>query len=160
MFNPPNNAIDADAQRVVQTCFSYARRYGTGVNTKATTSQIPHQVYTRSVSGGRCNNSALPCYSMPVVKNRRYTLPADVAATLRPGTGQYGIAQFYRFLVGKRTTGAGPHWDCTSTSARNHYTTAPETYCIGDLWTAIAGRSKTAVQTHPAAVAQAWGRAL
>ena len=35
-----------------------------------------------------------------------------------------------------------------------------ETYCLNDLWTAIAGRSKTALQTHPAAVAQAWGRAL
>jgi hypothetical protein len=160
LFNYPDNLIDAATQSVVATCFSYGRRYGSGVNTQASTSLFPHEVYARSVTGGRCNNPKLACYSMPVVKNRRYSLPASVATTLRPAAGRYAIVQFYRFVTGKRAAATGPKWDCTSRDARDHYTTATETYCLNDLYAAVDGRSSTAIVTHPAAVAAAWGRVL
>ena len=160
MFNFPNNQTNSLVSSLVDTCFAYGRRYGLKANTKASTSLVPHTLWSQSVSGGRCNNPKLACYTMPVVKDRRYTLPSAVAATLRPSAGQYAIAQFYRFVSGKRTAASGPRWDCTSRDPKNHYTTAPETYCLNDLWTAIGGRSKTAIVTHPAAVAKAWGRTL
>jgi hypothetical protein len=160
MFNFPNNQTTSVVSDLVDSCFTYGRRYGTSVNTRATTSLAPHTMWSQSVSGGRCNNVALACYTANVVKDRRYTLPSAVAATLRPAAGQYGIAQFYRFVSGKRSASTGPTWDCSSSDPKDHFTSAPETYCINDLWTALAGRSKTAIVTHPAAVARAWGRTL
>lgn len=160
LFNFPNNALNAAAKAIVNTCFSYARKYGNQINTKLSTKLPPHLLFSRSVSGGRCNNPALACYNMPVIKDRRYTLPSVVTGLMNPAPGRYAIAQFYRFVSGKRVDGPGYTWDCTSRDPRDHWTTAPETWCVEDLWSVVNARSRTAVITHPAAVAKAWGRLL
>lgn len=160
MFAYPNNQHSAASVAKIETCFAYGRRYGNPLtNVKSTTSSAGHWMNTRSVNGGKCNNPALACYTMSVPGDRRYDTPAKLLTLVRPGAGVYSIVQFYRFVVGSRT-GAGPTWDCTSTNANNHYTSGGELYCLNDLWTLVNSRSRTAVITDPASVANAWGRRL
>lgn len=161
MFNYPNNRFDSESDAVVNKCFAFTRSYvRDAVNTQNSTTASPYRANTRSVNGGRCNNSALPCFNYkPVVGNTRYVLPSAAAQILHPLAGQWGIAQWYRFVVGSRAAGNGPAWNCTSSNPKDHWTSDAELYCLNDLWTAIDARDKTAVITHPAAMAKLWGRA-
>lgn len=153
LFNFPNNAQDAAAQAVVGTCFAWGRWYSDQRNTRAKATSAPYSLKVLSVNGGQCNNPALPCYTMPTQNNRRMTDPAVISGLLRPGAGQYGVVQLYTLLEGRSA-----RWDCTSPDWRDHWTTIEESYCRDDAMLAIDGRSRDAVNTHPAAVAEAWGR--
>ncbi|MEY2426218.1 MAG: hypothetical protein QOI61_1790, partial [Actinomycetota bacterium] len=161
LFNYPDNRIDAASDAIVTQCFAYSRQYNyQPVNTQASTGTYPHRLNVRSVNGGACHNPKLACYRRPA-GGTWYVPPSQVIALLHPTEGNYAVAQFYKFVTGKRaktSNPANPHWDCTSTNLNNHYTSQAEIYCYNDFLRIVNGRSTTAIVTHPAAVAAAWGR--
>ncbi|MEY2424842.1 MAG: hypothetical protein QOI61_414 [Actinomycetota bacterium] len=158
MFNYPNNRFDAESDAVVASCFAFTRGYNrTSINTESSTDPTPHRANTRSVNGGRCNNPDRACFdSGRVVGNTRYVMPANAAAILRPQAGQWGIAQWYRFVTASRAPGHGAAWDCRSTNPRDHWTSDAELYCLNDFFAAVGARDRSAVVTHPAAMAALW----
>ncbi|HRC42139.1 MAG: hypothetical protein WBB91_03150 [Nostocoides sp.] len=162
MFNYPNDKMDANANRVVAQSFAFGRKYGTSMNTRAQVMAYPYLVKTVSVMGGKCNNRALPCYSMPVKNDRRTAPPSRLAMMLRPDADEWGVLQFYRIVEGSygRMGTKDIAWDCTSTDWRNRWTSHPEMYCRNSFLEAIDGRSSTATTADAVQVAQAWGRTV
>jgi hypothetical protein len=90
---------------------------------------------------------------MATQNNRRMTTPDEISKLFRPSANQYGVAQFYVLIEGVTA-----NWDCTSPDWRDHWTKIEETYCRVDALAAIDARTPTAINTHPAVVAEAWGR--
>ncbi len=158
-FNYPNNKRDAAAEAVVNQYFAFGRVYHLTVNDRSTVTASPYLMRTFSVNGGRCHNPSLACYDMTVNADRRTTPPRNVAAILNPRPDQWGVVQWYRIVQDARgSIGDFLAWDCTSPDWRDRWTSQPELTCRDNFLEALAGRSSEAEVTHPAAVAQAWGR--
>lgn len=158
-FSYPNNKQDAAAHAVVTDDFAFGRRYDSARNDRATSTTYPYPMRTLSVNGGRCHDTALPCYDMPVSNARRTTDPAVVARVLNPGADQWGVVQYYRIVTGSfGAIGDTFAWDCTSPDWQDRWTSQPELTCRENLLQALDLRSPDAVVTHPADVARAWGR--
>lgn len=156
LFAYPNNkwtsAIQAD---VVSKCFDYGRTYQGGRNFRNSMA-APWFQRTVSVNGGKCNNTALPCYNLTTTP-RRYRSPSDLASLMNVANDQWVVIQMYRFVVGS-FTGKTFSWDCTSTDWRNHWTSNAELYCWDDYLYALDRIPAGVVPTDPASVAAAWGR--
>ena len=153
LFNYAGNAQDDRAQAVVGTCFAFGRWYSQQRTIRAKATTPPYRLNVLSVNGGKCNNPGLPCSRKVVQNDQRYTSPELIGSVLRPTAGEYGVVQLYTLLEGRSA-----RWDCTGPGWRDHWTYSEETYCRVDALAAIDARSRSAVDTHPAAVARAWGR--
>ncbi len=154
MFAYPSGQQNPDSFGVINSCFSFLRRYGQPPTGRYDAAKAPHVARTLSVAGGACNNPDLPCYGLQTPK--RYMLPSEVAAAMRPGQDQYSIVQFYRFVEGSNSTEGTERWDCSGSDARSHWTKRTEIYCWVDFQAAVSGRSGNAVVTDPATVGTAW----
>ncbi|HEY0387660.1 MAG TPA: FG-GAP-like repeat-containing protein [Gaiellales bacterium] len=157
MFAYPNNALTTDVQTsLVNACYGFGRRYSVGINPVPVPS--PYWAKTNSVMGGRCNNAALPCYTLTVKNNRRYTDPRTLVGY--ENAAGWTIIQWYRFVTGKAGTigSTTPAWDCTSPNAANHWTNEPEMYCYIDAHNVINLLAPGSIDTSPAAMAHMQGR--
>lgn len=158
-FSYANNKQNTAAQKVVTKYFAFGRKYGNGQNTKSSATKFPYTMSTNSVNGGRCNNPRLECYNMAMKNDRRTTTVTEIAETLSPTKGKWGVVQFYRLVEGKRgSLGKGFVWDCTSSDWRNRWTGDPELFCRESFLEALDKRKNGAVATDPATVAETWGR--
>lgn len=152
MFAYPNNTLTTQLQTsLVSTCYGFGRRYSVGVNQVPVPS--PYWAKTNSVMGGRCNNAALPCYSMAVKNNRRYTDPRTLIGY--ENAAGWTIIQWYRFVSGKAgtITSTWPSWDCTSPNPAAHWTNEPEMYCYNDAHLVIDSLAPGSIDTNPAFMA-------
>jgi hypothetical protein len=152
MFAYPNNRFTTTMQTsLVNPCYGFGRRYGVGVN--ALPVPPPYWVTTNSVMGGRCNDPALPCYTMAVKNNRRYTLPRTLIGY--ENSAGWTVIQWYRFVTARMgtITSTSPSWDCTSPDPADHWTNQPEVYCYGDAHGVIDALVAGAIDTNPAAMA-------
>lgn len=158
-FAYPNNKQNPTVQAIVMRYFGFGRIYGDNLNTRASTTTYPYPMVTMSVNGGRCNNSALSCYTMPVANDRRTTSPSAIGRMLKPGPGKWGVVQFYRIVDGTWGQQGQPlAWDCSSADWRDRWTSQPELYCRNSFTEALDLRNKSATAVDPATVALTWGR--
>ena len=158
LFGYGNNKSTYEIQRtIVASCFAYGRTYSGGRNVRSRMA-APWFQKTNSINGGKCNEPALPCYTMTVKNDRRYTLPTRLVNLMNVGPDEWVVIQMYRFATGARLTGSGQRWDCSSSDWTKHWTSDPEMYCFEDYLYAIDRIPLTAVVTDPATVAEAWGR--
>lgn len=155
MFNYPNNQATAAQQKIVTTCFSFGRKYGTKITSQAQALVYPHTLKTLSVISGNCNDAALPCYTA-FAGGRHYMLPSAIIPNLNPTTNQYGVVQFYRFVGGVNLTGPVT-WDCTAADPQDHWVSKNEIYCFNDFQAVVMARGASVTFTDPATVATAWG---
>jgi hypothetical protein len=127
MFAFPNSRSDARTQAIIDSCFSFFRGYS---NTKTNTLPIaaPYRARTYSLTGGRCNDPASPCSTMPLPTTYVYLDPQQAISLINatPANG-WAIFQGYRFV-----TGTTPTWDCSSSDWHDHWTHLQEEYCWGD----------------------------
>ena len=146
----------------VSTCFEFGRRYGGGPNERATTT-APWFAKVHSVTGGKCNDASLPCYTAQHVSNFRYHSPAQMVANVQRASDTWYAVQFYRFVEGAYQSG-NLAWDCTSADWRAHFTSHDELYCYNDYLTVIDAledaMANGVVATDPETVANAWGRSV
>ena len=160
-----DKSTDLIQDEVVSTCYSYGRKYVRLYGTTPTPETNDRAdmarhwyAYTNSVSGGRCNDAALPCFGRDVLGNTRYWLPERLNRILAPGPDQWSLLQVYRLVEGASQADPRWQWDCTSSDPRQHWTSAAELYCYNDFLTAVANIPQNVAVTDPATVAQAWGR--
>lgn len=157
LFAYPNNKFTDEIQaNVVSTCFAFGRRYGEGPT--PSTVAFPFYQRSKSVNGGRCNDPQLPCFTINVRNDRRYTSPEYLKALAAPGPGEWATIQWYRFVTGTVQDGSVFEWDCRSADWRLHWTSDPETYCYRDFLSVVDAIPATVTVTDPLTVAQAWGR--
>jgi len=146
-----DNALQAS---LVDKCFAFGRRYSPTPETKAQALTAPYWNHTQQLGGGRCHNSALPCYTIGT-KPARYRSPSQVGKQVASiGPGEWYTVQVYVLVTGFR---AG-QWDCRSSNWQDHWTSDYERYCWSD-YLKVLDRIPAGVQvTDPKTVAQAWGR--
>lgn len=152
---PVNSSVQT---AYVSKCFSYGRHYRNALNKQGAMGP-PWFQYTRSLSGGRCNDTAAPCYTKYPAK-RLYDLPSTLAGAFNPSAGQWSAVQNYNLVSGTRI-GVAPtefSWDCSAADPRLHWTSKPEVYCASDYLYALDHRGAGVTVTTPLAVARAWGR--
>ena len=146
----------------VSTCFEFGRRYGGGPNERATTT-APWFAKVHSVTGGKCNDAALPCYMDQYVSNFRYHSPAQMVTNVQRAPDTWYAMQFYRFVQGSYRS-ADFTWDCTSSDWRAHFTSHDELYCYNDFLTVMdaleTAMANGVVVADPETVANAWGRSV
>jgi hypothetical protein len=149
---------DAEQTGVTARCFAYGRIYAVGRSHDDATSTSPWYQHANSVTGGKCNNPQLPCYTVSVPSSRRYFDRDQLTALMAVGPGEWSTVYMYKFLTGsyRATASTGTRWDCTSADWRNHWTTVPETYCWQDYLTALDAIEPGTIVTDPATVARAW----
>ncbi|HNQ08387.1 MAG TPA: hypothetical protein PKH97_14515 [Tetrasphaera sp.] len=160
-FFYPDDEQDLPAQQMVAKYFAFGRLYTLvpGFNTKASATVFPYTLLTYTPLGGRCNNTALPCYTIKVRNDRITAPPNAIVKALNPRPGQWSVIQMFRFVEGKSgTLGQANAWDCTSPDWRNRWTGIPENYCRNTFLTALAQRDRTVVNVTPAQMATRWGR--
>jgi hypothetical protein len=160
LFAYPNNKRTPTIQStVVSKCFGYGRQYSALRNVRSTM-KAPWFQGTRSVNGGRCNNTALPCATIRVPNDRVYTSPESLAQFVNVRPGEWAVPQFYRLVEGVSGGKTVFEWDCMSPDWRNHWTSNPELYCYNDFLSVVDAVPDAARFASPAAVATAWGRSL
>ncbi len=162
LFAYGNNKYSGSIQaNVVSTCFSYGRKYGSGVNAR-TKMTAPWFQSTVSYNGGACNDLSRACSDTGTHGGYRYALPGVVRALMQPAPGQWSAVQFYRFVTGSRNDPADPTyaWNCTGSDPRLHWTTRAEIYCWEDYKAALDAIPAGVTVTDPLTVARAWGRTV
>ena len=158
-FSYANNKLTTEIQRdVVSQCFAFGRKYGTGITTDPV--PAPYFQSTHSINGGRCNDPALPCYTMAVKNDRRYTSPLVLIDRASVAPGEWASLQWYRMVTGTVQDGSNATWDCTSSDWRKHWTSVPELYRFNDFLRVVDGIPGDVEVTDPLTVANAWGRTL
>jgi hypothetical protein len=159
MYAYPSGRYNATAAPIINSCFAYARIYGSRLNTGPNI-PAPYSIRAESLDGGNCNVAGQPCSNVFI---RKYDSPAIVTARLSPGPNQWGLVQFYHLVKGSRPrNGTAPAWDCTSRDWRYHWSNKWEYYCADDFFKAVqaamANWNGNVSAATPARVAQAWGR--
>jgi hypothetical protein len=159
MYAYPSGQYNAAAAPIINSCFAYARIYGSRLNTGPII-PAPYSIRAESLDGGNCNVAGQPCST---IFKRNYDSPAIVTARLSPGANQWGLVQVYHLVTGSRPrSGTAPAWDCTNPDWRYHWSNLAEYYCADDFFNAvraaIAGWNGSVSPATPAQVAQAWGR--
>lgn len=152
---------DLPAQQMVARYFAFGRLYTLtpAFNTRSAATTFPYSMITYTPLGGRCNNPALPCYTIKVRNDRRTSPPADVLAALNPTAGQWSVIQMFRLVEGRSgTLGQANAWDCTSADWRDRWSGIPENYCRNTLVSVLAKRNRSVVNVTPAQLAGIWGR--
>ena len=154
LFAFPNNTWSDEVQAdVVSKCFAFGRRYGTGATDRSMATASPYWQRTEGISGGRCNDTSMPCSGMQTLT--RYKSPAQVRSQLSSlGADQWLTLQSYVLVTGDRP-GA---WHCTGADWRQHWTNDAERYCWSDYQTIIGSIPSSVTVTDPKTVARAWGR--
>ena len=160
MFAYPDDQFTKAIQaNPVSRCFAFGRTYQGGRNIRSGMA-APWLQRTTSISGGRCNDPTLPCYTLAVTGcstcTPRYTAPAALATLVNTAGDEWTSIQFYRFLVGSGTDGT-LSWDCTSPNWQDHYTSQGETYCYNDFLSMLASIPRNVITVDPAYVATKWG---
>lgn len=156
LFAYPNNKrTEAIQNDIVETCFAFGRKYASAVNPMASLSD-PWYVDVRGIGGGACVDEALTCSTIDA-NGRTYIDPAAVRAIVTPATGEWRVAQFFRFVEGSRLTG-DVQWDCTSPDWRQHWTNRAEMYCFDDFLSAFDDLPADVTVVSPAQVATEIGR--
>ncbi|MDQ4028503.1 MAG: hypothetical protein M3214_10720 [Actinomycetota bacterium] len=159
MYAYPGGRYNATAAPIIRSCFSYARIYGSQINTGPDVPE-PYNIYAMSLDGGNCNVEGESCSA---VFKRDYDSPESITSLLSPGPNEWGLVQIYHLVTGSRTPdGNAPAWDCTGTDWRLHWASKAEYYCAKDFFAA----AKAAVRNwpdnvrvaSPARVAKKWGR--
>jgi hypothetical protein len=155
MFAFPNSKSDARTQAIIDSCFSFFRGYS---NTKTNTLPIaaPYRARTYSLTGGRCNDPASPCSTMPLPTTYVYLDPQQAISLINatPATG-WAIFQGYRFV-----TGTTPNWDCSSSDWHDHWTHLQEEYCWGDYLHILDSLRSGFTYIDPAGVGILQGRSF
>jgi hypothetical protein len=151
-----NNQFNQTIQsNVVSNCFAYGRTYQPGLNVRANM-KAPWFQTTRSWTGGACNDSSLPCYTVSVPgSTSHYLSPNSLASQMFVKPDEWRVVQMYRFVTGSSTGGAMA-WDCTGADWRTHWTSRHENYCLNDFLAALDQIPAGVTTTDPATVAQAW----
>mgnify|MGYP000867881987 FL=1 len=77
----------------------------------------------------------------------------------RSAPGEWSVIQIYRLVQGRQgRIGDKFAWDCEASDWRDRWTSQPEIYCRTSFLEALDGRSRTAIFTDPATMAQLWDR--
>jgi hypothetical protein len=159
MYDYPSGRYNATAAPIINSCFAYARIYGSKLNTGPDVPP-PYSIRAESLDGGNCNVAGLPCST---IFKRNYDSPAMVTARLSPGPNQWGLVQFYHLVTGSRPlNGTAPAWDCTSLDWHYHWANKAEYYCAKDFFGAVRQAMRNwngnVSAATPAQVATVWGR--
>jgi hypothetical protein len=154
LFAYPDNKWNAKVQTdVVSRCFAFGRRYAGGPTTRAQAMALPHWQRTTGISGGRCNDGALPCSKLATATT--YHSPVSLIQTLRRlAPNQWLTLQSYVFVTGDRKG----HWRCNARHWQDHWTDDAERYCWKDYRRILSAIPSGVRVTDPKTVARAWGR--
>jgi hypothetical protein len=154
LFAYPNNRWSQEVEtNVVSTCFAFGRRYGSGPTSRAEATSSPYWQRTQGISGGRCNNPALPCASLHTITT--YRSPDRIRAQLASvGPDQWLTLQSYVLVTGDRPG----QWRCNAADWHDRWTNDAERYCWRDYLRILDGIPSTVTVTDPKTVAKAWGR--
>jgi hypothetical protein len=157
MFASPSNSATAHQLTLFDSCFGLVRAYNLNKPTLLSKLVAPFKAFTYSLTGGRCNNAALPCYGMTIKNARVYPDPDALIAQFNatPDNAWLNL-QAYRFVIGTNTAANG--WDCSSTDWHDHYTVLPEMFCYNDYQHIIDNLRVDFVPVDPAAIAGMVGR--
>lgn len=156
---PGLDAVPPDMVREqVSGCFAFTRRYTSGERNVRSRMTWPWYQRTKSVSGGLCNDPALPCFSDPLATNRRYDSPHVLASFVAAAPDEWASLQVYRLVEGARRTGSGPRWDCTDPDWQAHWTSHEEIYCWPDFELVLRSIPEHVTVTDPLTVASHWRR--
>ncbi len=156
-FNYPNDKQNLAVQQTTMRYFAFGRKYDTGKNTRTSVSSFPYTMNTRSINGGKCFNTELPCNKTKLNLGGRTTPVPDIIDILNPSANGWGVVQAYRLVEGKNgTLGQPMAWDCTSPRWQDRWTSKAEVYCRNSFLQALDGRSTAATVADPATVAEAW----
>jgi hypothetical protein len=149
---------NAEQTGVTARCYAYGRIYAVGRSHDDATSASPWYQRANSVTGGKCNNPQLACYTVSVPSNRRYFSLDQLTTLMAVGPGEWSTVYVYKFLTGtyRPTAATGTRWDCSSADWRDHWTTVPETYCWQDYLSALDAIRPGTTVTDPASVARMW----
>jgi opacity protein-like surface antigen len=155
----PGGQYNAAAAPIINSCFAYARTYGSEINTGPDIPE-PYSIRAMSLDGGNCNVEGRACSA---VFKRDYDSPASITAMLSPGPNQWGLVQMYHLVTGSRQpSGTAPAWDCTNRDWRLHWANKAEYYCARDFFKAVKRAAKNwpdnVRAATPAQVAKKWGR--
>jgi hypothetical protein len=160
LFAYPNDAYDDTVQRdYVSTCFAFGRQYSKVPTTQAYALTPPYYQHTEAVDGGRCNDPALACSSLPT--SNRYDLPWSFVSKLQNlEPGDWYTIQAYVLVTGRNPPYATnqTRWDCTSADPRQHWTNDNERYCWNDFRRILQAVPSSGIVTDPLTVAHAFGR--
>jgi hypothetical protein len=153
MFAFPNSRSDARTQALVDSCFAYFRGYSQ-IKTNIVPLPSPYRARTYSLTGGRCNDPAAACYTMPLPTSYVYINPQNAIDLINstPDKG-WAIFQAYRFV-----TGTTALWDCSSPDWHDHWTNVQEEYCWNDYLHILGGLRSGFVKVDPAAIGIMQGR--
>jgi hypothetical protein len=159
MYDYPSGQYNATAAPIINSCFAYARIYGSKLNTGPNV-PAPYSIRAESLDGGNCNLTGRPCST---IFKRNYDSPAIITARLSPGANQWGLVQFYHLVTGSRPiNGTAPAWNCSNSDWHYHWANMAEYYCADDFFKAVraamANWNGNVTVASPAQVAQAWGR--
>ena len=154
LFAYPDNKWSAQVETdVVSRCFAFGRRYAGGPTTRAAAMAFPHWQRTTGISGGRCNNRALPCSKLAT--GTTYHSPVSLIETLRRlAPNQWLTLQSYVFVTGDRKG----RWRCNARHWQDHWTDDAERYCWNDYRRILNAIPSGVRVTDPKTVARAWGR--
>jgi hypothetical protein len=154
LFAWPNNKYDVGVQaNVIASCFAFGRMYRPKPVTRTYVTTPPYWAGAEGISGGKCNDTALPCSQLS--NSRTYESPQafiDLIRGLQPG--QWFVMQSYLLVTDQRPG----LWDCRSADWRAHWTVDAERYCYSDYLTVLDAIPSKVVVTDPKSIAKAWGR--
>jgi hypothetical protein len=150
----------------ISKCFAFGRLYDNAPpylkNTPASVMKSNWLAQTHNIYGGSCNdpNPSAPCHSIPGTLGHVYDNPADLTALVQPSPGEWAVLQFHLIVEGNRLSGAGAHWDCTSSDWRLHWATDNEMYCWNDFQVVLQSIPAGVNVVQPSVVATAWSRTM
>ncbi len=158
MFASPSSSATAHQMTLLDSCFGLVRAYNNTKPTPLLNMKAPYRALTYSLTGGRCNDPAAPCYGMAVKNSRVYPDPDALIAQFNASPDNTWLNfQAYRFAIGtdpNPTSG----WDCSSDDWHDHYTMTPEVFCWNDYQHIIDNLRPDFVPVDPETVAQLEGR--
>lgn len=180
LFADPGNSVSAPTlSDVTSRLYSFTRKYGSNLaQNQMTEAKALAGDWARfqSVVGGRCTDSAAPCFNHQVVGdpgNTSYEHPDYLFPYMVATPGAWRGIQFYRFVRGANVPAGYPgsatapvgssresYWDCTSPNPARHWTSRAEIYCYADF-VHLVGRlyaeHPDVVTTDTAHLATTWG---
>ena len=135
---------------VVSTCFAFGRIYSGSPNTLPV--PWPYLVNVDSISGGRCNNTALACATGKVP--REYTLPTTLQSWCGAPAGTLSRATSSSPAPTRRAAAPGTARARRPTTGRP----AASFYCYNDWRSVINAIPAASRVVTPSAIAQSQGR--
>jgi hypothetical protein len=175
--DPGNSVTEPIKDAITSRTYTFTRKYGGNLaQNEITKAKVLAGDWARfqSVTGGRCNDPAAPCYNhyIEMGSDSRYERPDYIYPFMVSTPGNWRGIQFYRFVRGTHLPDGYPgtagspagtsresYWDCSSPNPDRRWTSRDEMYCYVDFVEVIerlADEHPEIVTADAAHVATSW----